>query len=198
MASRRARHLHLGGDLREALEAAWAAGRFAEATPAFEEAYANYRRVLDVMDRVDHDLDPVDVLRRAAHTAQLIGREQVAVQLLQEALDRPAAQSARAELLERLGFVHFMAGRGELADEALQAAGLCPYEVSNWSTPGHECRHNRLYWDAGDYLGFGCAAHSHRGGRRWWNLRTPERYLDAVEAGAPTEAAMLAGLQMLV
>ena len=54
---------------------------------------------------------------------------------------------------------------------------------------GHECRHNRLYWEAGEYLGFGCAAHSHRGGRRWWNLRTPERYLDAVEAGAPTEAA---------
>ena len=76
-----------------------------------------------------------------------------------------------------------------LTDERLAAAGLAWYEVSNWARPGHECRHNRLYWDAGDYLGFGCAAHSHRAGRRWWNLRTPERYLDAVEAGAPTEAA---------
>ncbi len=76
-----------------------------------------------------------------------------------------------------------------LTDERLATAGLRWYEVSNWARPGHECRHNRLYWDAGDYLGFGCAAHSHRGGRRWWNLRTPERYLDAVETGASTEAA---------
>jgi len=76
-----------------------------------------------------------------------------------------------------------------LTDARLGAAGLRWYEVSNWARPGHECRHNRLYWEAGEYLGFGCAAHSHRGGRRWWNLRTPERYLDAVEAGASTEAA---------
>jgi coproporphyrinogen III oxidase-like Fe-S oxidoreductase len=76
-----------------------------------------------------------------------------------------------------------------LTERRLAAAGLDWYEVSNWARPGHECRHNRLYWDAGDYLGFGCAAHSHRRGRRWWNLRTPERYLDAVEAGTGTEAA---------
>lgn len=76
-----------------------------------------------------------------------------------------------------------------LTDARLGSSGLAWYEVSNWARPGHECRHNRLYWDAGEYLGFGCAAHSHRGGRRWWNLRTPERYLDAVEAGTSTEAA---------
>lgn len=76
-----------------------------------------------------------------------------------------------------------------LTDERLGAAGLRWYEVSNWARPGHECRHNQLYWEAGEYLGFGCAAHSHRAGRRWWNLRTPERYLDAVEAGTSTEAA---------
>ncbi len=72
--------------------------------------------------------------------------------------------------------------------ESLGHAGYDWYEVSNWSLPGHECRHNRLYWDAGDYLGFGCAAHSHGDGRRWWNLRTPERYIDAVERGDATEA----------
>jgi len=76
-----------------------------------------------------------------------------------------------------------------LADRVLGAAGLAWYEVSNWARPGNECRHSRLYWDGGDYLGFGCAAHSHRQGRRWWNLRTPERYLDAVDAGRSTEAA---------
>jgi len=75
------------------------------------------------------------------------------------------------------------------AQDVLAAAGLDWYEISNWARPGHECRHNQLYWDAGDYLGFGCAAHSHRHGRRWWNLRTPERYIAAVAAGESTEAA---------
>jgi len=77
----------------------------------------------------------------------------------------------------------------ELADDMLAAAGLVNYEISNWARPGHECRHNHLYWSQGDYLGFGCAAHSHRAGRRWWNVRTPERYLAHVNLGQPAEAA---------
>ena len=75
------------------------------------------------------------------------------------------------------------------AEEAFTAAGLANYEISNWARPGHECRHNLLYWSAGEYRGFGCAAHSHAGGRRWWNVRTPERYVAAVQAGGTTEAA---------
>ena len=75
------------------------------------------------------------------------------------------------------------------AEEALSTAGLVNYEISNWARPGHESRHNRCYWSQGDYRGFGCAAHSHQGGRRWWNVRTPERYLALLHAGAPVEAA---------
>jgi oxygen-independent coproporphyrinogen-3 oxidase len=75
------------------------------------------------------------------------------------------------------------------AEAALTGAGLANYEISNWARPGHECRHNLLYWSAGEYRGFGCAAHSHGGGRRWWNVRTPERYVAAVTAGRSTEAA---------
>ena len=77
----------------------------------------------------------------------------------------------------------------ELADDRFTAAGLANYEVSNWARPGHECRHNQLYWGQGDYRGFGCAAHSHEAGRRWWNVRTPERYIGLVDGGASTEAA---------
>lgn len=76
-----------------------------------------------------------------------------------------------------------------LADRLLTEAGYGNYEISNWSRPGQECRHNLLYWSQGDYLGFGCAAHSHRQGRRWWNVRTPERYIDAIRTGASTESA---------
>jgi len=76
-----------------------------------------------------------------------------------------------------------------LADARLTAAGFESYEISNWARPGQRCRHNLLYWSSGEYLGIGCAAHSHREGRRWWNLRTPERYIAAVEAGRSVEAA---------
>lgn len=70
-----------------------------------------------------------------------------------------------------------------LATERFAAAGLEWYEISNWAAPGHRCRHNLLYWAQGDYLAFGCAAHGHRAGRRFWNLRTPERYIEAVARG---------------
>ncbi len=81
------------------------------------------------------------------------------------------------------------AAKYEVADTLLAEAGLASYEISNWARPGHECRHNLVYWSQGDYLGFGCAAHSHRAGRRWWNVRTPERYIGLVRAGLPAEAA---------
>jgi oxygen-independent coproporphyrinogen-3 oxidase len=70
-----------------------------------------------------------------------------------------------------------------LADERLEAAGFGWYEISNWARPGFECRHNQLYWAQGDYRGVGCAAHSHRRGHRWWNVRTPDRYLALVGDG---------------
>jgi oxygen-independent coproporphyrinogen-3 oxidase len=82
-----------------------------------------------------------------------------------------------------------LADKYELADEMLTEAGLSNYEVSNWSLAGHECRHNVLYWQQGNYRGFGSAAHSHHDGHRWWNVRTPERYIDAVRTGVSTEAA---------
>ncbi|MEM9748321.1 MAG: radical SAM family heme chaperone HemW [Actinomycetota bacterium] len=77
----------------------------------------------------------------------------------------------------------------EIADDLLTRAGLDNYEISNWARPGHESAHNRLYWGQHDYRGFGCAAHSHAAGRRWWNVRTPERYIDLVRRGGSTEAA---------
>ena len=72
-----------------------------------------------------------------------------------------------------------------LACKLLADAGFESYEISNWAQPGRECRHNLLYWQQGDYRGIGCAAHSHSRveRRRWWNVRTPERYIAAVRAG---------------
>jgi len=75
------------------------------------------------------------------------------------------------------------AARYERADEVLTAAGYQWEEISNWAKPGHECRHNHLYWDQGNYRGIGSAAHSHQDGRRWWNVRTPDRYVQEIDAG---------------
>ncbi|MEY2959148.1 MAG: putative oxygen-independent coproporphyrinogen oxidase, partial [Actinomycetota bacterium] len=82
-----------------------------------------------------------------------------------------------------------LADKYDLADERLVRVGRSNYEISNWALPGHECRHNLLYWRQQDYRGFGCAAHSHEAGRRWWNVRTPDRYVELVASGSSTEAA---------
>jgi oxygen-independent coproporphyrinogen-3 oxidase len=71
----------------------------------------------------------------------------------------------------------------DLVGEVLEAHGYEWEEISNWARPGHECRHNHVYWDQGDYLGFGSAAHSHQQGRRFWNVRTPDRYITMVQNG---------------
>ena len=60
---------------------------------------------------------------------------------------------------------------------ALAAAGFDRYEISNYAKAGFACRHNRVYWRRGEYLGFGCAAHSFFGGERFRNASDLEGYL---------------------
>jgi coproporphyrinogen III oxidase-like Fe-S oxidoreductase len=55
-------------------------------------------------------------------------------------------------------------------------AGLSWYELSNWSKPGHQCRHNVAYWRNANWWGLGPGAHSHLNGVRWWNVKHPTRY----------------------
>lgn len=65
------------------------------------------------------------------------------------------------------------------------AAGYEQYEISNVARPGRRSRHNLKYWRDGEWLGFGCGAHSTRRGSRWKNVSETARYVDAVERGAP-------------
>ena len=76
-----------------------------------------------------------------------------------------------------------LADKYEWVDQRFAAAGMLNYEISNWSLPGHECAHNYLYWMQGNYDGIGCAAHAHKDGTRWWNVRTPDRYIEMINAG---------------
>jgi putative oxygen-independent coproporphyrinogen III oxidase len=79
-----------------------------------------------------------------------------------------------------------LADRYVVADEMLSGAGLPWYEVSNWGSP---CRHNLAYWRSNDWWGIGPGAHSHVGGTRWWNVRHPAAYAQAVGEGrSPAQA----------
>ena len=87
------------------------------------------------------------------------------------------------------------------ARELLAARGYRHYEISNWSRPGQDCRHNLAYWQNLPYLGVGPGAHSSLGGWRFWNQDSPRGYIAAVREWAekappplPPAAAAAAGL----
>jgi putative oxygen-independent coproporphyrinogen III oxidase len=87
-----------------------------------------------------------------------------------------------------------LADKYELADELLSGAGLDWYEVSNWSRPGSESRHNMGYWRGSDWWGAGPGAHSHVGGVRWWNVKHPAAYADRLASGvSPAHAREILG-----
>ena len=70
------------------------------------------------------------------------------------------------------------------AMERLERAGLAQYEISNVARPGRQSRHNLKYWTDGEWLGFGCGAHSTRGGVRSKNIASTSDYIDTIARGA--------------
>ena len=64
-----------------------------------------------------------------------------------------------------------------LAEKMASQAGYVQYEISNWSLPVQECRHNLTYWRNQPYLGVGPGAHSYLDGHRFANLRSPRQYI---------------------
>ena len=69
------------------------------------------------------------------------------------------------------------------AMERLETAGLEQYEISNVARTGRASRHNVKYWTDGEWLAFGCGAHSTRAGVRWKNVSATTEYIDRVTAG---------------
>jgi oxygen-independent coproporphyrinogen III oxidase len=72
------------------------------------------------------------------------------------------------------------------AMERLEQAGYEQYEISNVARPGRRSRHNLKYWIDGEWLGFGCGAHSTRDGVRWKNISSTPDYIDQVGRGGST------------
>lgn len=65
----------------------------------------------------------------------------------------------------------------EEAVSYLNSMNYLRYEISNFSKPGFECRHNLTYWNLKDYIGCGSAAHSYYGGFRYRNTEDIEKYI---------------------
>ncbi len=64
-----------------------------------------------------------------------------------------------------------------LTNQILKAADYHRYEISNYSLPGYECRHNKVYWQRGDYIGFGLGASSMAEDNRFENTKDLQTYL---------------------
>jgi len=75
-----------------------------------------------------------------------------------------------------------------LTQQTLTAAGYQHYEVSNYSQPGYQCRHNRVYWEDQPYYGFGMGAASYVNDKRFTRPRTRREYYSWLDAGAIIDA----------
>ncbi len=71
----------------------------------------------------------------------------------------------------------------ELICESLESIGFLQYEVSNFALPGYECKHNMVYWNHEEFLGFGVSAWSFVDRLRFGNTKNLRIYMDKVKRG---------------
>ena len=62
--------------------------------------------------------------------------------------------------------------------KVLRQNGFYRYEISNFALKGYKCKHNINYWECGEYLGFGVAAHSYINGTRYSNTENISEYIE--------------------
>lgn len=75
---------------------------------------------------------------------------------------------------------------GQMFEETIRAmekAGRKQYEVSNFALPGHESKHNTVYWHNQHYFGFGAGASGYLGNRRYKNYGPIQHYLKPLRQG---------------
>lgn len=130
-----------------------------------KEALAAFRLAARIFPRVSFDM----IYARPGQTAsawkeelsQAVSEQQGHMSLYQLTIEPGTAYFD----LQKAGHLHVppetaSAGLFELTQEMMEQAGLPAYEVSNHAWPGHESRHNLLYWRYGEYAGVGPGAHS--------------------------------------
>ncbi|MCL1466508.1 radical SAM family heme chaperone HemW [Argonema galeatum] len=86
----------------------------------------------------------------------------------------------------------------KLAQQVLTNDGYQHYEISNYAQPGHQCRHNRVYWENRPYYGFGMGAASYFGGQRFTRKRTRREYYEWVTSGGAIDCAQISANDILL
>ncbi len=67
-----------------------------------------------------------------------------------------------------------------LTNKILSEHGYSHYEISNYAKINRESKHNLHYWNLSPYLSFGPSAHSYDLEKRWWNVRSLEKYIESI------------------
>lgn len=84
----------------------------------------------------------------------------------------------------------------------LKDAGYIPYEISNFSKPGYFSIHNHIYWNNGEYIGFGVGAYSYINKNRSWNISDISKYIemngDAIEGQEHLKAGQILAETIMV
>lgn len=71
----------------------------------------------------------------------------------------------------------------ELLLEEMAKHGYSQYEISNFSLPGYESKHNLTYWNNDEYYGFGAGAHGYVDGKRRSNHGPLKKYMEPLQSG---------------
>jgi oxygen-independent coproporphyrinogen-3 oxidase len=76
--------------------------------------------------------------------------------------------------------------------EYLSSEGFKHYEISNFSKPDFQCRHNLNYWDRGEYFGIGLGAHTFLNRERFHNTDNLDDYMESLsENRSPVKSSEL-------
>jgi oxygen-independent coproporphyrinogen-3 oxidase len=86
----------------------------------------------------------------------------------------------------------------QMAQQVLTGAGYEHYEISNYARSGHQCQHNRVYWENRPYYGFGMGAASYTAQKRYTRPRKTQEYYQWVESGCIIDCQVTPPAELLL
>jgi len=86
----------------------------------------------------------------------------------------------------------------QMGQQVLTSAGYEHYEISNYAQRGHQCQHNRVYWENRPYYGFGMGAASYIEGKRFTRPRKTQEYYQWVQAGCVIDCEVTPPTEILL
>ncbi len=153
---------------------------------------ADVRETIELLRAADFDNVSFDLIaglprqtpadwERNLNEALQLAPEHISLYLLEVHEGTPLAEQIRSGR-QPLPDEDTAAAMYDLLLKKTSAAGYEQYEISNFSRPGFESRHNMKYWRFDPYYSFGCSAHSFDGvSRRWANERDTAAYVNLIE-----------------